>query len=370
MSRTANLGGVFPDVLNELAVTGTSSPVSTNTGQALVYGVPYFNSTAVTTVIATPAALTRIDRIVLRASWAAQTVRITRIAGTEGAGAPAMTQTPGTTWDIPLATVSITTGGVITVTDAREWVVGVGDLTIDSTKLASNAVTTAKIADDNVTGAKIPDHAIDPRAHLGGQNGIVVDPANGNARGNDAVDLQTDRAAAGQVASGTNATIPGGKNNTASGDYSNASGFGAVASRYGEDAQAAGNFSAVGDAQMGNYVFRLSTSSASEVELFLDGSGQRITLAADQYMAFHALIVGYDTAATLGIAFEIKGAIGRQGGNTALIGTPTVTTLGDGGIGATAAVYADNTNDALVFKVDGPGNLTRWVGRVSTVEVK
>jgi hypothetical protein len=144
-ARTANLGGVCPDVLNELAVTGTSSPVAVNTGQALVYGIPYFNSASVNVTIATPASLTRVDYIVLRASYAAQTVRITRIAGTEGAGAPSLTQVAGTTWDIPLATASITTGGVITVTDAREWTNGIGDLTVDSTKLAANAVTNAKL---------------------------------------------------------------------------------------------------------------------------------------------------------------------------------------------------------------------------------
>lgn len=154
-TRTANMGGVVPDYLNELAVTGTSSPVAVNTGAGLCYGIPYWNTASVNVAIATPAAQTRVDRIVLRADWAAQTVRITCIAGTEGAGTPAMTQSAGTTWDIPLATVSITTGGVITVTDAREWLLGTGDATIDSTKLATDAVTTVKITDANVTAAKL-----------------------------------------------------------------------------------------------------------------------------------------------------------------------------------------------------------------------
>lgn len=154
-SRTANLGGVTPDFLNELAVSGSSSPVAVNTGFGLVYGVPYSNSASVNVTVATPAVSTRIDRIVLRLSWAAKTVRITRIAGTEGAGAPSLTQTAGTTWDVPLAQANITTGGIITLTDQREWLIAVGDLTIDSTKLASNAVTTAKITDANVTNAKL-----------------------------------------------------------------------------------------------------------------------------------------------------------------------------------------------------------------------
>lgn len=46
----------------------------------------------------------------------------------------------------------------------------------------------------------------------------------GNARGANAVDLQTARSAAGQVASGANATISGGQSNTASGTHSVVSG--------------------------------------------------------------------------------------------------------------------------------------------------
>lgn len=153
-ARTTNQGGVFPDVLNELSVSGTASPITVNTGQAIVYGIPYFNTSSLGVTIATPASQTRVDYIVLRASWAAQTVRVTRIAGTEGAGAPSLTQTAGTTWDIPLATASITTGGIITITDMREWALGIGDLTIDSTKLAANAVTNAKLATMNANTVK------------------------------------------------------------------------------------------------------------------------------------------------------------------------------------------------------------------------
>ncbi len=161
----ANYGGVMPDSGGELAVTGSTSPVAVASGAAVVYGIPYFNSASLNVTVATPASATRIDRIVLRASWSGQTVRITRIAGTEGAGTPpAMTQSAGTTWDIPLATVSITTGGAITVTDAREWLQLVGDLAIVAGKIAASAVTTAKLADDAVTVDKIGAGAVDATA--------------------------------------------------------------------------------------------------------------------------------------------------------------------------------------------------------------
>ena len=116
--------GVLYGIGNNLAVTGASSPVAVNTGSALVYGIWYENDASVNVTIPTPASNPRIDRVVLRASWSAQTVRITRIAGTEAASptAPALTQVANTTWDIPLYQVRITTGGVITLTDERTYI--------------------------------------------------------------------------------------------------------------------------------------------------------------------------------------------------------------------------------------------------------
>lgn len=113
--------GPLPNVLNELEVTGVATPVSVNTGVALADGKYYMNDSAANVVVPSPAVNPRIDRIVIRKSWAAQTCRITRIEGIEGGGAPAITQNDGVTWDVPLAQYSITVGGVITVTDEREF---------------------------------------------------------------------------------------------------------------------------------------------------------------------------------------------------------------------------------------------------------
>lgn len=96
--------------------------VSVGTGAAVVDGKWYENDAAVTVNIPTPAAGNeRIDRIVARTVWANFTVRITRIVGTAAAipVAPAITQTSGATYDIPLYQVRITDGGVITLTDER-----------------------------------------------------------------------------------------------------------------------------------------------------------------------------------------------------------------------------------------------------------
>lgn len=121
-----NLSGVFRGELSQLAVSGAATPVSIASGRAITWGTWFENDAATTVAIPTPASSTRVDRIVLRKDWVAQTVRVTRIAGVEGAGAPALTQVAGTTWDEPLAQVSITTGGVITLTDQREFIGGAG----------------------------------------------------------------------------------------------------------------------------------------------------------------------------------------------------------------------------------------------------
>lgn len=118
--------GVLRGQGNQLLVAATapaSNQVTVGTGAALVHGIFYENTTAVTFPAAgfpAPAAAARYDRIVLRANWAARTVRITRLPGVEGAGVPpALTQVDGVTWDLPLAIVYLAFpwGGVINAAD-------------------------------------------------------------------------------------------------------------------------------------------------------------------------------------------------------------------------------------------------------------
>jgi len=120
--RDRALQGVIEGILNELAVSGATSPVSVASGVGLVDGKMYTNDAAVEVEIPTPASNPRIDLIVLDKGWSAQTVRIARVAGTEGGGAPSLTQTDGTQWQIPLAQVTIQTNGTLAVVDDREFV--------------------------------------------------------------------------------------------------------------------------------------------------------------------------------------------------------------------------------------------------------
>jgi hypothetical protein len=159
--------GPLKGYLNELAVSGVASPVDVATGGAVVYGFWYYNDAVATVVVPTPISATRIDRIALQADWTAQTVRLARVAGVEGGAAPALTQTASTKWEVSLAQVSITTGGVITVTDERTFATvnalaqGHKAASVTASILASDAVETAKIKDLNVTAGKLAADAVE-----------------------------------------------------------------------------------------------------------------------------------------------------------------------------------------------------------------
>lgn len=64
---------------------------------------------------------TRIDRVVLRCIWASFTVRIFRIAGVDNVApsVPAITQTPGATYDIKLFQCLVNSAGTVVLTDER-----------------------------------------------------------------------------------------------------------------------------------------------------------------------------------------------------------------------------------------------------------
>lgn len=109
-------------VLNGLAVSGTASPLTLATGASCVYGFLHFCTVAGDLTIATPVVGTTGWHVVLRAGWTAQTVRAVAVRNTDGVSAvPSLTQVAGTTWEIRIASGTITTAGVISVTDARTF---------------------------------------------------------------------------------------------------------------------------------------------------------------------------------------------------------------------------------------------------------
>lgn len=183
-----NFEGIAPNYLNKLAGTVTgANTVQIDTGGGLVDGKWYYNDAAASVNIpsASGAGNTRIDRIVLRASWAGFAVTITRIAGVDATTptAPAITQTSGTTYDIMLYQALVNTSGTVTLTDERVF----SPPLLDGTSLTSTSgvisikdlgVSTAKIAANAVAAGKLADGSVDTTARLA--NDIVDDTKVGN----------------------------------------------------------------------------------------------------------------------------------------------------------------------------------------------
>jgi hypothetical protein len=255
--------------------------------------------------------------------------------------------------------------------------------------------------------------------------------AGGNKRGLRAIDFQLNRGAASQVASGSssailygisctasgaeslaggnncsasasqsislgasatasgnnsvaigNAVMASGQNSVAFGSQSQATGVNSVvigdyalADRTGMYAFASGPFATRGDCQQERYIQRRQTTDATQTELSTNGAAPaaatRIAIATDSTYAFSALITARRTDADNESAgYKIEGVIDNNAGTTAFVGTPTVTVLSEDTAAWDVVAEADNTNDALVFKVTGEAAKTiRWGASIMLMKI-
>ncbi|MDI3309380.1 MAG: glycosyl hydrolase family 28-related protein [Acetobacteraceae bacterium] len=255
--------------------------------------------------------------------------------------------------------------------------------------------------------------------------------AGGAARGMNAVDWQQSRDTAAKVASGTNATIGGGRQNTASGsDSTVAGGAGNSASApqsavgggltnfasgnasvvaggsnntanetvtwipggswassratYGRGAWGSGFLSVQGDAQAGEFVLRRQGTDATQARLtsnnLAPGANNSINLPNGGTYMVRMLVVARQVggnADTVGdSAGWIVDALVRRGANAATTvlvggGASIAPTYSDAG--ATAwrlAVAADTANGGIAVSGTGEANkIINWVARVMSVEV-
>ena len=156
---------------DDMLVSGSASPLSVAGGGGCVYGMLYDSDAAVSVSVPTPSSgLSRYDRVVLRRDWSVQQVRIGRVSGTAGVvpAIPALTQTAGTIWEVPLTTLLIDDAGAITLTDTR-------DFCAFTTEWPANVVAPGMFAEGAVTAAKIPDRT---RYKLNGAGQIEPDSVN------------------------------------------------------------------------------------------------------------------------------------------------------------------------------------------------
>jgi hypothetical protein len=236
----------------------------------------------------------------------------------------------------------------------------------------------------------------------------------GNARGANAVDLQTSRSAATQVASGAfqpavlggtantasanyavvaggqsgtasgiNSFVAGGQTNLASGSSSFVTGssniasavgafaFGVIASsdRRGMLAQAAGQFSAQGDAQRAGFVLRCKTTTNSAVEMALDGATTYLSIPSGKVISMTIKISGVKSDGSAVAHYVRQYAIKNVGGTSSQVYAP-VTIGSDNAAGTVIALSANDTDDTLRISVTGIASETwRWVASVDAVEI-
>lgn len=247
-----------------------------------------------------------------------------------------------------------------------------------------------------------------------GTGAIVADipdatSAGGNARGQQALDLQFNRSAATEVASGTESAIVSGQQNTASGtrataigafqstasgqyawvqgnantasaDYTSAIGNGALAADYGQESRSSGTISAAGDAQVSRMVVRNAITGTGSADLFANGTNQRCRVPSGR--AFNATVqlvascdvVGNGSGIAVGETYigTYEVGIKNNGGESALVGTVQNlhTAQADTGMStSTVAITADNTNDALIITFTPPSTAgsTTVINVVATI---
>jgi len=146
----------------QLQVTNPSGlTIRVATGYGIVDGKIYENTASIDFTVAIPVSGNNYYRVVLRKDFTAQTVRAA-ILGPNNSAPPAVTQTDGTTWEISLATVQVTSGNVVTVTDTRDFCMyntDISDGWIESDMIAANAIDHTKMVNRTRHVYLPPDYA-------------------------------------------------------------------------------------------------------------------------------------------------------------------------------------------------------------------
>lgn len=336
-------------------------------------------------------------------SFSLQTNSIRRLvisgAGLVGIG---LSTTPGSKLDINNGSTT-TDLRLYHTTDGAASPANYSRLTLSHNAAGTGKQTVNFLAETGGTG----DDNISIRLAPAGTGGLYLGPVadgtatGGNARGDRSIDLQLMRDAATKVASGLQAVVVGGENNTASGSYSTccggtnaiasgisstcvggasntasgeaslATGALAMADKRGQHAHASWFFAARGDGQTSVLcAIRTTTDGTANIELFLDGdvASQRCTIATDTTWGFKISLTARRTDANGESAkYEFSGCIDNNAGTVALVGAVTKTVIAEDTAAWDADVVADDTvgNKSLKIQVTGEAAKNiRWVARI------
>jgi hypothetical protein len=125
---------------------GTGLQVTIQPGSALLRGFQMTSDAVSTQTIAAASASTRIDLVVVRLDPTANTITPAVLTGTPGAGVPPTPASSLTsTFEMPLATVTVATSGALTVADVRPFVGMRVRVWSNATRPAANAVRVGQL---------------------------------------------------------------------------------------------------------------------------------------------------------------------------------------------------------------------------------
>ena len=305
---------------------------------------------------------------------------------------------------------------------------GTGGTILQNSNIVINDVATAtqdNVAILNASSATNSALVLTPK----GTGALIAGPkpdgtaTGGNARGANAVDMQTKRLAANNVASGVSAVAIGESNvssatnsvaigveNTASSNYATCFGVGneastgthssvlggrsnianaigsvvvgggafavgnqasgeysvtlagrrALADRTAMLAHANGAFSAIGDAQRARFVMRNKTTTNSAVELFLEGSSTRLTIPSGKIFAFTINIAGVSSTGGAVAHYMRQYCLKNVSGTCTEVYAPiTIGTDNAAGTSIALSAYDVGAVEALRVEVTGTAS-TIW----------
>lgn len=168
------------------------------------------------------------------------------------------------------------------------------------------------------------------------------------------------------TANASGSSVVGGSTNAANGSFSAVlGGANSVANLYGQQSYAAGRFSANGDAQAHELIWRRSITGTAQTELFLDGASIAAILPTTN-TAWHGIIdicsictVAGSGTTVLGdvAATSYKATIKRLNTNTTIVGTVQEigTTNADTSMATVVfTIDANNTNESLRIQFTPP----------------
>lgn len=207
-TRDRTLEGVIPDYLNELVVTNPAGvTIRVATGAAIVDGKFYNNTANVDFAGAAPGGGSNFYTVVSHKDFAAQTVRLSML-GPNVVAPPAVTQADGVDWEIAIATVEITSGSVVTITDVRVYC------------HFNTEIVNVMIPDDEIDGDKLVDTSVDAvKLNDGPGSGLDADLLDGVEGAAYTNTLQTISATSDIILNAVATLIPGMTVNLTTGTY-------------------------------------------------------------------------------------------------------------------------------------------------------